>query len=511
MYSTTTIFPLLRFAFLLLLLPLMFSCSSLPEHVEKQPSFALNDYQQTAVARVLADVSAKHPQQSGFFLVDDGADAFTARIAMTGLAEKTLDLQYYIWEADATGRLLSDNVIRAAARGVRVRVLLDDNNLHDRDQMLAVLDALPNVSIRIFNPFANRNFHMADFLGDLERVNHRMHNKTMVIDNALAVVGGRNIGDHYFSVSQESNFRDLDVLTAGPVVRKVSEQFDYFWNGSWSIPISALVELPSEDEQQQLLRQMRARISQDHYPYPLSTNYADLLNQLQRISARLQWGDCQFIWDDPANVAEGKIVNALYQQLQHVQHSLLIEAAYFVLGERARAEVKRLHQAGVSIRVLTNSLVTNDVLAAHAGHANHRQELLANGVSLYELRPDALEKRPKIVSLKSRAALHTKAMVFDNSTVYIGSFNLDPRSGFINTETVLAINNVELAQQLTAFMDDGVKPENSYHVVIDADGDLQWHTIEQGQDVRYDSDPHSSAWQRFMVGMLQLLPFEHQL
>ncbi|WP_417760242.1 phospholipase D family protein [Shewanella sp.] len=511
MYSTTTLSPLFRIALLLLLMPLLNSCSSLPEHVDKPSSFATNDYQHSAVGRVLADVSVQHAPQSGFFLVDNGADAFTARVAMTGLAEKTLDLQYYIWEADATGRLLADNVIRAAARGVRVRVLLDDNNLHERDELLVALDALPNVSIRIFNPFANRDFHVADFLGDLERVNHRMHNKTMIIDNALAVVGGRNIGDHYFSVSPESNFRDLDVLAAGPVVRKVSEQFDYFWNGTWSVPISALVEFPAVDEQKQRLLQMRQRISQDHYPYPLSSNYTELFNQLQQIVGQLRWGDCQFIWDDPAQLDEAKIVNALYQELQQVKHSLLIESAYFVLGERAMAMVKQLSSAGVSVRVLTNSLASNDVLAAHAGHAKHREQLLENGANLYELRPDALARRTEIVSLKSRAALHTKAMVFDNRTVYIGSFNLDPRSSFINTETVLAINSDALAQQLTEFMEDGVKPENSYHVERNADGNLHWTTIEQGQVVSYDSDPHSSAWQRFMVGLLQVLPIESQL
>ena len=219
-------------------------CATLPEDYPRTTSTAFHEYLDTGVGQLFEEAAVQHPGKSGFAIIRHGRMAFTARIALTALAEKSLDVQYYIWEGDATGRILADRLVEAADRGVRVRVLVDDINLAGKDAIVAAMDAHPNIEIRVFNPFAHRDTRMFDFLIDLNRINHRMHNKLMVMDNAVAIVGGRNIGDHYFDVATDANFRDLDIAAAGPVVRDTSDVFDHFWNGDWAVPISALVKRP---------------------------------------------------------------------------------------------------------------------------------------------------------------------------------------------------------------------------------------------------------------------------
>ena len=226
---------------------LITGCASVPTDYPRPPSTTFPDYASTAIGAYLEKAAAGHPDQSGFAIFPDGRRAFTSRIAMTELAEKTLDLQYFIWDEDATGRILAERLVHAADRGVRVRILVDDLNLKGRDAVITALDAHPNIEVRLFNPFANRSWKLLGFLTDFGRVNHRMHNKLFVMDNAVAIVGGRNIGNHYFDVHQEVNFRDMDVFAGGPVVREASGVFDHFWNSAWAVPIRALVDRPATE------------------------------------------------------------------------------------------------------------------------------------------------------------------------------------------------------------------------------------------------------------------------
>jgi putative cardiolipin synthase len=284
---------------ILLMVALLGGCATLPEHYPHPESVAYPDYQETSVGRFFEEAAAaQHPGESGFVIVRKGHDAFTGRIAMTKLAERSIDVQYYIWESDATGRILADQLVRAADRGVRVRALVDDNNLEGRDAIVAALDAHPNIEIRVFNPFANRDRHVFDFLVDLDRINHRMHNKLMVMDNAVAIIGGRNIGNHYFGVATDANFRDLDIATVGPLVRDTSSVFDYFWNGSWSVPILALVERPyDETDLQAAIETVRNKIAEDPYPYDLDQDVDDLTAALASIRERLVWAPGRIVWD----------------------------------------------------------------------------------------------------------------------------------------------------------------------------------------------------------------------
>ncbi len=492
------------------------SCASAPRDDSRTDSTAFPDYLDTSVGQLFEEAAVRHPGKSGFAIIRHGRQAFTARIALTELAEKSLDVQYYIWEVDATGRILAERLIRAADRGVRVRVLVDDINLAGRDPLVAAMDAHPGMEVRIFNPFAHRDRRGIDFLIDLARINHRMHNKVMIADNAVAIVGGRNIGNHYFEVATDANFRDLDIAAAGPIVREVSDVFDHFWNGEWAVPINSLVDRPyTEADMQAAVATMRARIIEDGYPHPLDQDVDSLTTELASIRDQFIWAPGQIVWDDPAAVSEGithgAMITALFKKVDTLQDEILIESAYFVMQELSIEKIKELKERGVRVRVMTNSLASNDVIAAHAGHAKHRKEILEIGVELYEMRPDAGVFKKSIVSGESKAALHTKAIVFDRESVFIGSFNLDPRSASINTEAGLYIESAELAEQVIAYMDEGVLPRNSYRVLLDDEGDLVWLTEIDGVEVEFHKDPETGFWDRFVSGLIALLPIEHQL
>jgi len=506
----------LRYCLLLLIGVWTTSCATLPEDYPRRTSTAIQDYLDTSVGRLIEETAVQHPDESGFAIIRHGREAFTARIAVADLAEKSLDVQYYIWEQDATGRIFAERLIQAADRGVRVRILVDDINLAGHDSRVAAVDAHPNIEIRIFNPFANRDKRGLDFLVDLNRINHRMHNKLMVIDNAVAIVGGRNIGNHYFGVATDANFRDLDIAAAGPVVRDASRVFDHFWNGDWAVPIAALVKRShTEADLRAFVETVHTRIAEDEYPYPLDQDVDDLKSALAAIRDQFVWAPGRIVWDDPAGIeegiAEGVMIRRLFSKARTLQSELLIESAYFVTQDKAIDAMKELTERGVRVRVLTNSLASNDVVAAHAGHAKRRKQLLEDGIELYELRPDAGAVKQRVITGESTAALHTKAAVFDRESVFIGSFNLDPRSASINTEAGLYVESPELAEQVVAFMDEGVQPQNSYRVLLNEDGALVWTTEIEGREVRYHEEPEATLGQRFMSGVIMLLPVEHQL
>jgi len=512
---------ILKFCLLFVItISLIVGCASLPKDYPRTPSTAFQDHASTLIGKQMEELAAAHPGKSGFSIIRYPRPAFTSRIMFADLAQKSLDMQYYIWEADATGRVLAQRLVRAADRGVRVRILVDDINLSGRDAIVASMDAHPNIEIRIFNPFAQRSARIFGFLTDMNRVNHRMHNKVIVMDNTLAIVGGRNIGDIYFGVNTVANYRDLDIAAAGPVVRDISGVFDIFWNGDWSVPIAALVDRPyTEKDLRETMARMEQKIAESNYPHPLDQDVADLESELASISDNLVWAPGRIIWDDPAAIydenAGGNIHRAFFKKMETVRKEILAESAYFVARERGVETIGKLHERGVRVRMLTNSLATNDVLAAHAGYSKYRAEMIKNGLELYELRPDAgLAQRSvkqSIISSQSKASLHTKALVFDRESVFIGSFNLDPRSADINTEAGLYVESPKLAGQVVEYMDEGVKPQNSYHVLLDENGDLVWVTEIDGKEVRYSTDPESSFWQRFKAGLIRILPVQGQL
>ena len=481
-----------------------------PEH--HTASYALADSAATALGRRFDVEAQRHPGLSGFDLVTSGREAFDVRYA---LAQRTIDVQYYIWESDGAGRNLLAALIAAVDRGVRVRMLLDDLSLEGRDDGLAVLNAHPNIRVRLFNPFQARTDHLVDFLFDFERVNHRMHNKALIVDNAVAVVGGRNIGDAYFSANDQSNFRDIDLLAAGPVVHQISADFDAFWNSVWSRSIRRFGHgRPNAEEIRDFVDRLHRHIAADHaFPFAADLDEAKPDDIVRRVPARLIWGKARILADLPnkPETSEPEIVEALRADVgPTLRHDLLLESAYFIPPGSATAHLCALVNRGVRVRVLTNSAATNDEPTAFAGYAKHREALLRCGIELYERRPDAGFVRHEWTWLRNRstAALHTKAAVFDRDKVLIGSFNLDPRSAKLNTELALLVDSRQLADKVAAFIETEMEPGNAYQLQLDAKGNVTWLARDAGALHRLGEEPYLDFWRSLEVDLLSLLPIE---
>ena len=481
-------------------------------------SRAFDEPASTRLGRFFGPAADEHPGLSGFHLLSHGREAFIVRLALADLAERSLDMQYYVWDGDTTGRIIVEHVMRAADRGVRVRLLVDDPFYKSSDSVKAALNAHPKIEIRLFNPLTNRRWSVLDFILDFGRVNRRMHNKLMVADNAAAIVGGRNIGDIYYGVNTLANYRDLDVLAVGPVVRNLSGVFDRFWNSASTVPIATIVDRAYGAADLDAIRiRLRDAIAAADYPYPIDQDLDELAAQGAELRDNLVWAHGQVIADDPETVARGKesddVVEFIRGRVAQLKEELLVESPYFVLPAGAQATVKALHERNVRVRVLTNSLASNDMLPAHSGYAKTRRPLLENGMELYELRPDTDAFRPgwSFLSGRSPAALHTKAMAFDREAVFIGSFNLDPRSAVINTEAGLYIESPELAERLRTYMATGVVPANSYRVLLDPNGAIVWETMKDGQTVRYRDEPETGFRRRFVANLWKLLPIDSQL
>jgi len=478
-----------------------------PPH--RMESHALpNPEKATRLGGFFAAAARAHPGLSGFDLITSGRTAFEARYAFAHLAERTIDAQYFLWADDATGRNLLRALLDAADRGVRVRLLVDDLNRPGADIDLGALNAYPNVHVRLFNPFTS-----LDLVTDFARVNHRMHDKAFIVDNAVAVVGGRNIADQYFSASDETNFRDLDLFAAGPIVRQISDEFDAFWNSPWAISVKKVDGAqPTEDEVKAVATRLRAEVASTPYPFKTAVDGADLERLVDSVPGRLVWGKGTLLFDAPDKPATG--VPELADQLRAEVHGsfdreLLLEVAYFIPAERGTERLCALAAEGVRIRVLTNSLASTDEISAYAGYMHYREELLRCGIELHELRPDAafVAREWTWLSASSEAELHTKAAVFDRKKVMIGSFNLDPRSRYLNTEMAILVESPELAARVAQFIDKGMSLANSFRLEL-VDGDAVWVAEEGGHEVRFRHAPVTSIWRRLKADVITVLPLE---
>jgi len=507
----------------LFIILLLAGCTTtVPQHDERTHSLAFDHPQQTRLGRFFESDIRAHPGQSGVILMPTGAQAFRSRVGLANLAEKTLDLQYYIWEVDSSGILLAERILRAADRGVRVRILLDHITTKETDFKFARMDAHPNIEIRLFNPFANRRFRTLEFLFSLERLNHRMHNKAFIVDNAVAVVGGRNIGDGYFGVDTTANFRDLDLGIVGPVVKDISRSFDRYWNSRYAVPVRAIVAERSTEGGFQARKQRLYRYAEGltDYPYPIDTDDAVIEDKLEAVRRNLVWAPAKALYDEPDKLETGdeEVADDLIRLGQKKGHEVMIEAAYVIPGPEGVERVRQNRERGIRQRLLTNSLATNDVGAAHAGYAKYRADLVRNGLELYELQPGArsVKKNWSALAGRSRASLHTKVFVVDREIVGVGSFNIDPRSIALNTEIVVLVESPELAAVVLEYMNDGIRPENAYRVVLETDPDtgierLAWVTEMNGSEVRFHSDPEAGGWRRVTTWFIGLLPIEKHL
>jgi cardiolipin synthase C len=481
----------------------------------KTDTFALPDPNSTRLGEIFEPAAAKHPGLSGVDLVSSGREAFEVRFRLAHLAQKTIDAQYYMWAPDASGSRMLLALLDAADRGVRVRVLLDDLNFEGMDFDLAVLNAYPNVEIRLFNPFTYRNDRFLDVFTDFNRINHRMHDKIFVVDNTVAVVGGRNIGDEYFSLDPVSDFRDLDLVVAGPVVRAASANFDAFWNSSWAVSIRALDrEKITPDEVRRLVAGLDREIAADRsFPFSTATDPALLDKMVNSLLARFIWAPATLLADKPdkPQTSAPGVLDQLRADLgKSLSRELLIESAYFVPADNVADTLCRLSGRGVRVKVLTNSLESTDVPSVFTAYAKYRAQLLGCGVELHELRASAaLIKQWTWLTFKSQAELHTKAYVFDRSKVLVGSFNLDPRSATLNAEDAILVDSPVLAAKVASFTETGMRLDNSYQVRIEGGGELNWYFRDNGQYLRFGREPGENFWGYVTQAVLSMLPIEN--
>jgi cardiolipin synthase C len=502
---------------------LLAACASLPADVPRPPSHAFTDTSATTLARTLAPGVAAHPGLTRVHALPDARAAFAARHRLAEAAERSIDVQYYIWHRDSSGSLLAHALWEAAERGVRVRMLLDDANTRGLDSGLAAFDAHPNIEIRLFNPFANRSWRIADFSSDFARVNRRMHNKAFIVDNQVAVVGGRNIGDEYMGASGEEEFADLDVMAAGAVVADVSASFDAYWNSASAYPAGALLPPLSPEASREATASWSAGVETNEkaQAYLDALSATQVLPLLREETQAAEWTTARMLSDDPDKVLrpperdEGAMLPRLLASLGTPQRELLLVSPYFVPTREGTAALAAIAARGVQVIVLTNSLASTDVMLTYSGYARYRHDLLRAGIRLYELKPDAALRRDKDAGHGgigtgpgSAASLHAKTFAVDRERIFVGSFNLDPRSARLNTESGMVVESHRLAARLSdAFAHD--IPQRAYEVQLDPSGnDLVWIAHTPDGEVRYTSSPGTGLLRRIGAGMLGLLPIE---
>jgi cardiolipin synthase C len=512
-------------------------CASLPPgaNFPKAPSSALAHPEKIRLGRQFENIALQQGGKSGFHIIPAGTDGFLVRMQMINAAERTLDLQYYIFRGDNTGQLLADALLHAADRGVRIRVLLDDGETVTGDDQITALEAHHSVEVRIFNPFTYRGhsqlFRNIEWVFNSSRVDYRMHNKLLVVDNAIALIGGRNIGDQFFQVNPESQFADDDVFAAGPISQQLSASFDEYWNSALSIPAQAL---SGEKSSQAALNELRGELKErkqqlktDGIGYVKRIAAGEPFNGIISGSLPLVWAHAKLVYDSPnkKQVENGAIVGRLMQPdvaniTATVQSELLMVTPFLIPGDEGMRLLKDLRQRNVRVRILTNSLESSTSSTAQSGYMHYRVPLLADGVQLYEIRSllgnSKGSGQTAAISRYGNYSLHAKLFVFDRKRLFIGSMNFDQRSKHLNTEIGLIIDSPVLAQKIAARFEAMVLPVNSYRLALRSNtsadpSKLLWQTQVEGKAVTYDTEPARSHWQRIKVNMLSLLPLDDEL
>lgn len=498
-----------------LLVSMLTACAQLPSLDSRSVSTVMTDTADTRLGQAIRPKAHAHPGKSGVFTLRDGRDAFAARMLLAEAADRTLDVQYYIWHGDMSGILLFEALHRAADRGVRVRLLLDDNNTKGLDTVLAALDSHPNIEVRLFNPFMQRRWRALGYLTDFSRLNRRMHNKSFTADNQATVIGGRNVGDEYFGAGEGMLFIDLDVLAIGPVVGRVSKDFDRYWASRSAYPVGLILP-PADASAITELAQRASAIERNPaaLEYIRSVKQSPFLRDLLAGRLPFEWTGIQMVSDDPAKglgrAGEQTFLTRRFQDLfGEPENELLLVSPYFVPGDAGEDYFTDLARKGRRVSVLTNSLEATDVAAVHAGYARRRTALLDAGVELFELKRASAPPTPgnRGFTGSSGSSLHSKVFAVDRARVFIGSFNFDPRSTRLNTEMGFIIDSPAMAQTLADVFADRL-PDLAYEVRRDGEGGLCWIERRGDHEVIHKKEPGSGFGKRLLVRVLSWMPIE---
>ncbi|MEH6452420.1 MAG: phospholipase D family protein [Psychromonas sp.] len=503
----------------------LMACASLPENTSTK-NYSLP---QPEDSELVNQVLKKHQQidlqddEISMLLLDEGIDAFVARLSLINAAESSIDLQYYLYHSDLSGALLTSALWNAAERGVRVRLLVDDMDLDGKDYDIARLSSHPNFEVRIFNPFIRGKGRTSQYVTQLGSITRRMHNKSFTIDHSISILGGRNIGDEYFGASTDVTFGDLDVLISGVAVEQVAESFDLYWNNQLSYPVELLIDFEATD---MTLSEVSEEIevyleTNQNQPYIKLLKNNELIELVKKNEIKKYSGQAIILYDDPLKITKSRdkteyhLAPKLKPFMDSVQNEIIIVSPYFVPGKEGIEFFEELITRGVTVKILTNSLKSNDVAIVHAGYSNYRKQLLKMGVQLYEmdskllLHADPNYKKVKNKIGSSKASLHAKYFILDRHYTFIGSLNLDPRSFNENTEIGVIVDSDELAIDLAESFDKNV-PNIAFKLSL-KDNDIVWDKVINNKKTTLYKEPYSSWWDRLMNGFMGILPVESEL
>lgn len=497
----------------------------MPENVDRPITMAYTDTDHTFLGQSKAAERAAHPSKSGFRLLGSGLDAFVARAVLTEFAQRSIDAQYYLFHSDLTGNLLIAHLVKAADRGVRVRLLVDDMALSGRTFGAAVLDSHPNMSVRLFNPFSRNSPRALQFITRFGSVTRRMHNKSFTADNQVTILGGRNIGNEYFEAHPDLAFADLDVLAMGPAAKEVSTSFDRYWNSELAYPAKSLVKKqPTQEDLDNMRKELYEFLEkQRNSEYMEALRNSKFAEALRKQGVIYAWGDAIVIYDQPEKLLHGfgkkefHLAPKLRPFIENLKKEFIIFSPYFVPGREGTEFLTHLVKKGVRVRILTNSLASNDVGIVHAGYAKYRRDLLRGGVELYEMnkkisKEEKKEKKGKYGS--SKASLHAKSFIFDRKDVFIGSLNLDPRALDHNTEIGVVIDSKEIAEVMAKWFDENIE-KLAFRLELKQYGNgferIYWYGQLDGKPQVFNVDPYTGFFRRLGIGFMGLLPIESQL
>ena len=488
-------------------------CRTLDESIEPiKANYALSPATGGKLFRLDSACRAgQDPGESSFLILDQGEEALRWRLALVDSAERSVDVLSFLWQPDASGWLLFRHVYLAAERGVRVRILLDDILLAEQDHFLAALNDHPNIEVRAFNPWSQREFgHNLEFITQLDELNHRMHDKILVADNLAAVSGGRNIGDEYFGLYPVFNFHDFDLLGVGPIVRSLSETFDYYWNCDPVVSAAALWKGASVKELPELVVEGRQVVENSPRLERFPRKPQDWTERLTDVPSKMASGRARVVYDRVKGVTPSReTARNVLDLLASAEKEVLILNAYLIPGDVFLKTLKDATSRGVRVRIMTNSLGSTNHAAVNSVYKKTRKPLLEAGAELYELQPDpAIRDVTDTPPVSGEfVGLHAKVLVADRRHLFIGSYNLDPRSLNINTEMGIIVDSPELGRQLAELLDRDMSPDNAWRVHLDDDGKL----VCESTDGILDEQPAQDFWQRFSDGFYGILPIHNQM
>lgn len=502
-----------------------------PHTTKKTESQAFVAPETTYLGQKAAAIATDRGTDSGFLLMDRGRTALAWRTILADAAEKSIDAQYFLWKNDEAGKVMMQRLMAAADRGVRIRVLIDDSMTESDPQYLAEFGAYPNIELRLYKPFGPKHKSLVmrwiDYVADLRVLNRRMHNKLFIVDGSFAIAGGRNIGSDYFEYPAPFVFRSRDLLALGPVIKTAGEAFDLYWNSDWTVPIEDTVKpVPTAEDAQAMKQSLDAFATETtSYPPGFYDDSARIENEMTALEKHLYWGKGRLLVDavpekngkaqthaelDKTGVVLGRIADKTTDQLH-------IQSAYLILLPESIKALGEITKRGVEVILATNSMAADNHLSAFVGYRKQRKKLLETGAKLYEMRPDPAEERAlftaeQLDANKTSFGLHAKTVVFDRKVVFVGSFNVDPRSVNLNSEMGWLVESETLAEAVAESIEKDISAGNSWQVILKDDGKPEWITVENGETtVEAEKEPMTSAARRIEADALIIVPDDSQL